>query len=189
MRIDKKKLIKILHIIAYVSIAIVAILLLLTMRGGYPSSTFLFNCIIPILVLLAIPSFDKPFFKLKKNKYFDSKPNVLLLFYTVIASVWIIVLIIPLSYSNYISDLPNLINENYSQTGQVNIQKIERYDNTKNPNQLHIVTNSGTQLWIIENAFESIYIDEKYTFIYLTQTKWVMDIIDENNSSLLKNQR
>jgi len=71
---------------------------------------------------------------------------------------------------------------------QTNIQTIEKNYNTKGSTELIITTNNGTQLRIVEDAFEPISADGKYTFIYLPKTKWVMDIIDENNISLLKKQ-
>jgi len=54
--------------------------------------------------------------------------------------------------------------------------------------ELRIITNDE-QLCVVKDAFEPIEIGEKYTFFYLPRTKWVMDVIDENDVSLMKKQR
>jgi len=189
MRIDKKKLLKILRIIAYISIALIGILLFMTINSKNPSSAFLLYCFFPILGLLAIPSFDRPFFRAKAFRNPEIKPNVLLWIYTIAAiGIIIIITIIPFSYSDYISDLPNLISKNYSQISHADIRAAKEYYSSRGPSELRILTDDGEQLRIIEDAFKTIHANEKYTFFYLPRTKWVMDILDENNVSLLRSQ-
>ena len=189
MRVDKKKLVKILRIIAYISIAIWCILFFYTRDGENPSSIFLFYSLSPILGLLSIPSFDRPFLSVKTFRNSEIKSNVLLWIYTIAAiGIIIIITIIPFSYSDYISDLPNLISKNYSQISHEDIRTVKEYLSSKGPNGLRILADDGTQLRVVEDAFKPIHVGEKYTFLYLPRTKWVMDILDENNVSLLRSQ-
>jgi hypothetical protein len=185
---NKKKIVKILRIIAYISIALVCVLIVLTWNDDYPSSTFLFNTIFPILVFLAIPSFDQPFFRLKWFRQLEISPRVLLRVYPIIASVYIVIMtIIPFSLTDHISDLRNLINRDYSKIDQTGIDVLKDYYSTSSPQEIHIISDNGTQLRILEDAFEIINTDEKYTFFYLPRTGWVMNIVDEYGVSLLKN--
>ena len=184
MRMNREKIVTILRIIAYISLAIIVALIVLTWNEKEPSSIFLFESLFPILLFLAIPSFDRPFFRLKLFEKPDIKPKVLLWVYSLIASAFIIIMIImPFSYFDAISDFPRLIAKNYSQINQASIQIVEE---DYSPSELRVMTKDGTQLRILENAFRPINVSGKYTFIYLPRTKWVMDIIDENGVSLLK---
>ena len=141
-------------------------------------------------MVLAVPAFDRPLIRVKLWKKPDYRPDTLLKLYLVIAGVFILLIaIIPIQFVDHISDLPNLISKNYSQTNPTDIRTVEKHYSTKGPHELSITTNNGTQLRMVQDAFEPINADEKYTFFYLSRTKWVMDIIDENGVSILKNQR
>lgn len=188
MRIDKVKLIKTLRIIAYISVAAVIILMVWMLNSKAPYTIFLFWCIFPILILVAIPTFDRPFFSFGGSRF---KPEVLLWIYPIIAGI-VIALMIGFSYFKLVSDLPNLVDRNFSQLNQVNIQTIKDFGilgpSSISPWELQITTDNGTQLQALEGAFKPINPDKKYTFYYLPRTKWVMNIVDENGDSLLRNQ-
>ena len=187
---DKKKLIKILRIIAYISLATGGIIILSTEFNNVPSAIFLFDCIFPIMVFLGIPAFDMPFLRLKPFREPAIKPNALLRVYLVIACVYIVIMtIIPFSFTNAISDVPSLIGKNYSQINHAKIQTVEKHFGGKGPRELHLTAYDGTELRLFADAFVPINADEKYTFSYLPRTKWVMDIIDEDGNSLLIRQR
>ena len=186
-----------------VSLVLFLFSVIATAGGREPSQGFLFECTTPILLILGIPAFERSYNSIldlgKKNR--DEKEinlNLRLVLYPIIAvAIIAVMIIIPYSYINTISDLPNLINKDYSQISHASIETLDIDAGPKSPTLLHITTDDGTKLKIIDKAFDRIQFyrdktsdrmtsDEKYTFFYLPHTGWVMDIVDENNISLLK---
>ena len=181
-----QKLIKVLHVTAYSAIAVGVILFLLFINNKTPQSIFLFNCIFPVLLLLAIPSFDRPFFRLKIVKRFEIEPRVYLLICSILLSACLIGLTI--TFKNYILDFPHLVNRNYAQASDASISIVDRQHDRITGLKLSIIANKE-KLYVAEDAFAPIKDDETYTIYYLPRTKWVMGIYDENGTSLLKNLR
>ena len=190
-KIDKKKLVKTLQIMGMLSLVPMGILMILTLDGNEPSDTFLFCCFFPVLLILCIPSFERSYriWDLAKSRKEEKVVNLnlrLVLYPIVACAIIIVIVLLPFSYSNTISDLPNLISKDYEQINESTLELFKKEYGPRTPTTIFIVTDTGTQLQMLGNSFEPINTDEKYTFYYLPNTGWVMDIVDEDGLSLLK---
>ena len=197
---DKKNFVKTLHIVGTISLMSLGTVMVLAAIGKNPSSSFLSELLTPILLILGIPGLERTytfsdlFMKRKPKK--ESNNNLRLVIYTIIAIVIIVIIILlPFSYSNTISDFPNLIRKDFSEISDANIESFEEMHGPRMATQIHIMTDNGTKLRIIKNAFDDIQgyydvankriiVENKYTFLYLPNTGWVMDIIDGDGVSL-----
>ena len=177
-----EKLIRILHIFAYSVIVAGVVFYSIYMNNQTPRTTFLFNCIFPVFVVLAIPSFDRPL-ALKAFRV-EISPKIRLWIYAVLACVLIPLMGVFGAFTPLL-DLPSFINNNYSQTSQANMNIIGNHSSRLTGRELRIVAN-GTRLYIAEDSFLPLNASEKYTFFYLPRTGWVMDIIDVDGRSLLR---
>ena len=183
-----EKIIKALRIIAYVSIALLIIVfIILELNKENPKLIFYFDCTIPLLILFAIPSLDRPFFSVEKFKI-DIQPKTWLKIYSAVTSIYLLILIIPLSYFNNILDIPCLFNKNYLQINDGAIANM-KISYGKNLGDEITITTNGKTLRAVVDAFIPIDAKSKYTFIYLPHSKWIVDIVDENGISLLKKRR
>ena len=180
---DKKRLIRALQINAYIFIALGIILFIVFINNKTPESIFLFNCLFPVLFIIVIPSFDRPFFRIRKLKKDNLEPGVWL----VICSVILITSILGLSliFGNHFLDLPHFISKGYSSIGEASISIVDRHYDRIAGHEVIIIAN-GKRLYVSEDSFHTINVDERYTFHYLPHTGWVIDIRDEHGLSLRK---
>ena len=89
------------------------------------------------------------------------------------------VLLVKIGFIDMTKDLPLAIREEFSQINEV-VYIIERTDS------VWTVKANGVVFKLSNDAFKAISFNKEYTFIYLPNSKYVIDVIDEYGESLLK---
>ena len=169
-----KKLIKIFCIIS----AFVFVLLMIAgiMLGGKDlRSHFLLENILCLSVPFAIPAVSRLILIPTSNKF---SPRVWVIKYCIILSIFLIFIIANENYKT-VGDFPSLIKEEYSEiTGSL--------QENLSANNYREICISGVELKIVKNSIYSLSSNVEYKFVYLPNSKHVIDVIDENGNSLLK---
>jgi len=175
---DAKKIINILTIISYFGIALIIITVIFYNLNKSPRNLFFCDLVFGIAYLLSIPSIGQGFsIADNKNKI---KAKTWFMIYFIFLFLWIILMV----YTNFFKktlDFPYAIREDYLIINSSFERKISfglsRYIDVNN-----------VRIFIPENHFNSLERNNEYTFHYLPNSKWVIDITDENDNSLSKNK-
>ena len=165
-------ILSVLSIIAVISLVLVAIIL----SGKNPRSTFLFEWIASILIGFSVPLLFG-WFSLSVNKD-KLKPRIWLTIYSVAMCAYIAI-ILSLGFIGRTADLPAAIREDFSRIdGLVRI--------VKNNNSVQVIEVKGVKFDLPKDTYNSVNANIEYTFIYLSNSKYVINVLDENGFSLLK---
>ena len=161
-----------LSIIAVISLVVIAIIL----TGKNPRSTFLFEWIASILFAFSIPLLLGWFsLAVKRNKI---EPHIWLAIYSVALCAYLVVILI-LGFIGRTADLPAVIREDFSRiNGSARI--------VKSNNSVQTIEVKGITFDLPKDTYTLVNADVEYTFVYLPQSKYVIDVVDEYGRSLLK---
>lgn len=170
---------KIINIFSFVSVIAVLLLCLGVpfLLGNDRRNEFISLCYMGVVMIFAIPLLFRSF-SLAYNKD-KIKPQIWLIIYGIAVLVYVVIAI-NFGFVDMTRDLPLAIRKEFSQIGG-SAQTIKITKST----QTIIV--QGVKFSLSRDSFESPAASDSYQFVYLPNSKYVIDIIDDNGISLLKN--
>ena len=175
-----KKAVNILTLISLISVLIGAFFLIIG-NNSNQYNKFISDWLLAPMMFLALPMLGHTL-SLAVNRD-RIKPQIWLAIYGVMMFAFIIVLVLSwYSVSRQTKDLSYAIRkEHLAVTGEA--QKV-RYDGRRTTSQFCTIDNVNFE--ITRSAFFDVSEGEVYTVIYLPNTKFVIDMLDENGKSLSK---
>jgi len=169
-----KALVNVLCIISVIAVALIIALFFPIFFGNDERIAFICFWFLWILFIPSIPASFSFWLIWKKNKL---SPPIWLTIYSV-SAIMIIIIGLIAGFVDMTRDLPLAFQENYYSTEGENVF----YHDGK----LNV---DDKKLTIRKEKFGDIEYGEKYCVLYLSNTKFVIDILNENGASLSKIRR
>ena len=174
-----KKSINIICIVSIIVLVIVIIFGIISEVNGDLRSKFLFRCMFIIFLPFAHPALSGLWLI---NKRIQWKPKTWLIVYLITSGILFVIATTIGNAFEHMADLPSAIREDYSEATVMFVRRIDTSVESK-------IIAVGRELHIKEGHFDLLEANTEYTIYYLPHIKWVMDIVDENGASLLKERR
>ena len=173
----KRRVVNILCISSIVAIFLLMFLEAMLDNEG-PRVSFFLQWGIYILIPFAIPLIFGVFsLAFNKDKF---KPEIWLTVFSLALVVYLVIALDFFGLGHMTKDLPSAIRKDYSQINGI----------------VEVIESSGTKQSVlidgryfeIEKGFHAVEAGEEYTFYYLKNSRYVVDIIDEDGQSLLRDK-
>ncbi|MCL2638348.1 MAG: hypothetical protein FWD48_08245 [Oscillospiraceae bacterium] len=170
-----KKTVDVLYILAWIISPLLFIPLAIGMSIGRPVLALVSSWLMFIFFPISFSGLGFYYPALRKT----INPKITLTIYAVMTLIWYSVGIFAFNMIEMTADMTHIISGNRHEVSGNPPKNIYNYS-------VETIKIQGVEVNIEGKYFQNLSVDNEYTFFYLPNTGFVVDIVDENGNSILK---